>query len=153
MAFPANNSVTATWFNTLMNDVLNLQSYCNQINTLTASAGSVSAQIVLNMASACIQLRADIATVAGNAPLQTALVAYFQQQLGVGSLQITTEFGNLNTASGNILTALTTDYPHDGSGRLLDRTFSTTTGLTWITLTAAQMPNVMPTLAAYLSAV
>lgn len=153
MTFPANNSVTATWFNTLMNDVLNLQSFCTQVNALTAGGGAVSTQLVLNMASACVQLRGDIATVAANPALKTALESYFQQQLGVTTLQITTEFGNLNTAAGGILTALTTDYPHDAGGHLLDRTFSTATGLSWIALTAAQMPNVMPAIATYLSEV
>jgi hypothetical protein len=153
MAFPAGNQITDNWFNQLMNDVLNLQSYCTAVTSGTANSAAVSAQTVLNMASACVQLRSDIATVSANSALQTALVTYFQQQLGATGLQITTEFSTLNTLAGNIITALGTDYPHDAQGHLLDRTFSASTGITWITLTAAQLPNTMTAITAYLAEV
>lgn len=153
MTFPASNAVTESWFNSLMNDVLNLKSYCTQITAATNGGGTVSATIVLNLASWCIQFRNDIAAVVANATLQTALVAYFQQQLGATSLSITTEFGAMNTIAGNILTGLSTDYPHDGTGKLLDRTFSVTTGISWVTLSAAQLSNTMTPIAAMIAAV
>jgi len=149
MTFPVNNSVTATWFNTLMNDLLSIQSYGQQITTSTAGGGAVASQTVLNLATWCVSLRSDIATVAANTTLETALVTYFQQQLNTTSLQITTEFGTLNTLAGNILTALGTDYPHDSNGFLADRTFNLSTGLVWVSLTAAQLPNTMPAIAAF----
>jgi hypothetical protein len=103
------------------------------------------------MASACVQLQHDITTVSGNTTLVTALVTYFQQQLGAPAFNAQTEFGTLSTLATNILNAFAQDYPHNTSNQLLDRTFSFASGLTWITATAAQMPNLMPTVAAFLA--
>jgi hypothetical protein len=151
MTFPAGNAQTQYWFGVLMNDTLNLQGYCNQITAGTSGGGAVSAQLVLNMATACVTLVNDVTTVGQNSALVTALVTYFQQQLGSPAFNAATEFPTLVTLATNILNAFATDYPHTAQNQLLDRTFNFSSGLVWITATAAQMPTIMPAIAAYLA--
>lgn len=149
MTFPVNNPLTSTWFNQLYNDAITIQSYCRQITTATNGGGTVSAQLVLNLATWCTQTRADIATVGANSSLTTAVEAYFNAQPGWSATNVGTEFSSLNTLCGNVLTALGTDYPKDGGGHLLDRTYGAG-GVVWITFTAAALPNTMPAIAALL---
>jgi hypothetical protein len=151
MTFPAGNAQTQIWFTTLMDDVINLQSYCQLVVTGTTSGASISANLVLSVAQQCVTLINDVNTVSGNSTLVTALVTYFQQQLGAPTFNAATEFPTLKTLATNILNAFALDYPHNGSNQLLDRSFNFSTGLVWITATAAQMPNIMPAINAYLA--
>jgi len=106
----------------------------------------------LNVANACIAYRTDYALIAANAALVAQLVPYIQAQLaGASALTVQQEFTTINTLAGNLLTALASDYPHDAQNRLLDRTYSLTTGETWLTFTAAQAPNFVPAVTALLA--
>lgn len=151
MTLPLGKPVTEHWYQTLVTDTLNLQSYCLLVQSGTASGATVSANTVLAMAGAAVTLKNDITFLGTQPTLVTSLITYFQQQLGAPSLNASTEFTTLSTLATNLLNAFATDYPHDGSNRLLDRTFNFNTGLVWITATAAQMPNIMPAITAFLA--
>jgi len=153
MAYPLSASVVEQAYSTLTNDLKQLKATCEQIQTATAGAAAAPVWMALNAANACIAYRTDFAIIAANSALVAQLVPYVQNQLaGATALSVQTEFSNLNTLAGNLLTAFATDYPHDAQARLLDRTYSLTTGLTWLTFTAAQAPNFMPTVTALLAA-
>lgn len=151
MTFPAGNAQTQSSFDSLVQATLTIRSYGLQIVAATNGGGSVSAQIVLNIATWCVNLIATVNTVSANAPLVTALVPYFQQQLNAPTFNASTEFPILVTLAQNILNAVGAEYPHDAQGHLLDRTFSFTLGPVWITATAAQMPLTMTAVNAYLA--
>ena len=152
MAYPLSASVVQTAYNTITNDLAQLKASCVAVQSATASGAAAPAYLLLNLAQACIAYRTDFATIAANTNLTNQLVPYVQAQLaGATALSVTTEFTTLNTLAGNLLNAAAADYPHDGSGRLLDRTFSLVTGIVWVTLTAAQMPTAMPALLALLA--
>lgn len=156
MVYPlsASTSQVELTFMRVNNELTNIKTACLAAQTETAAAAAMPSYDLINLANACISYRSDFTAIAGNSPLLAQLIPYVQAQIpGASALAVTTEYTNLNTLAGNILTALTTDYPHDVSGRLLDRTFSTSTGVTWVTLTAAQLPNVMPAVAAFLAAI
>jgi len=153
MAYPISASVVEQAYTTLTNDLKQLQAACQAVQTATNGGASAPVWYALNAANACIAYRTDFAIIAANSPLVAQLVPYVQNQLaGATALSVQTEYTNLNTLAGNMLTAFATDYPHDGSNRLLDRTYSLTTGLTWLNFTAAQAPNFMPTVTALLAA-
>ena len=114
---------------------------------------SAEAWYALNVAQAAVSYRTDYAIIVANPALVQQLKAFVQQQVaGATGLAVDTEYANINTLANNLLNAAATDYPHDAQGRLLDRKFNLTTGVTWITFTAAQAPNFMPAVTALLAA-
>lgn len=149
MTFPISNPVTQTWYNSLVNDVTNIQGYCTSINTGTTGGAAVQGNLVVNLAIACVQLNADITFVGNNSLLTTAVEAYFNAQPGWSAINVGTEFSTLGSLATAILTALATDYP-TSSGYLLDRTWSNTAGVVWRTFTAAQIPHVMTAITNFL---
>lgn len=152
MAYPLSASVVQQAYTTITNDLQQLKASCQALQAATASSQAAPAYLLLNLAQACISYRTDFATIAGDTNLTNQLVPYIQAQLaGATALSVTSEFVTLNTLAGNLLNAAAADYPHDGSGRLLDRTFSLVTGIAWVTLTAAQMPTTMPAVTALLA--
>lgn len=151
MTFPVSNPLTKTWFDTLYNDALSLKSYGDAIVAATNSGGSASSALVVNLATSCVALKNDIATVAANSFLASAVVAMFNAQPGWGSINVATEFTTLNTLAQAVLTAVGQDFPVDGSGHLLDRTFSSSTGLVLITMNAAALVHVLPAIHAMLT--
>jgi hypothetical protein len=136
-------------YNTITSDLKQLKATCQAIVTATNGGASAPVYLALNAAQAAIAYRTDFAIIAADSALVAQLVPYIQAQLaGASALAVQTEFTTLNTLAGNLLNAFATDYPHDAQARLLDRTFSLTTGITWLTFTAAQAPNFMPTVTA-----
>lgn len=153
MTYPLTASLVAATFGRVTNELTNIKTACVAVQNDTGSGAAAPAFDLINLANACITYRADFSAISGNAALLAQLIPYVQNQLaGATALAVTTEYTNLNTLAGNMLTALVTDYPHDVAGHLLDRTFSTTLGVVWIGLTAAQLPNVMPAVTAMLAA-
>jgi hypothetical protein len=130
MTYPVANPKTQAWFDNLNNDVVNLQSYCLNAQTATASGGMANAVDVLNIATSALRLQADIATVSASPALVAALVILFNAQPGWSGVSVAAEFTTLNTLAGNLVIALvgaSAEYPHDGASppHLLDRTWNT----------------------------
>lgn len=152
MAYPLSASVVQTAYATLTNDLTQLKARCLAVQTQTAGGASAPMFVALNAATAAITYQADFATISTNSALVAQLVPYIQAQLaGATALQVQQEYITLNTLAGNLLTAFATDYPHDAQNRLLDRTFSLSTGPVWLTFTAAQAPNFMPAVTALIN--
>jgi hypothetical protein len=157
MVFPVANPQTQQWFTTLQSDVINLQSYCLQVQAETAGGGKANAPDVLNVAVAALQLQSDIATISNSATLVAAVVTMFNNQPGWSAVNVLTEFSTINTLAANIVTAIVganAEYPHDASNppHLLDRVWSNNQ-IVSVTLTAAQLPNTMAAIAAYIAEV
>jgi hypothetical protein len=157
MTYPVANPQTKTWFDNLNDDVVNLQSYCLNVQTATAGGGAANAVDVLNVATSALRLQADIATVSASSLLVSALVTMFNSQPGWSAVNVAGEFTTLNTLAGNIVTAIvgaSAEYPHDAANppHLLDRTWSNNQ-IVNVTLTAAQMPHTMTAIAAYIAEV
>jgi hypothetical protein len=151
MVYPLNAARIRNIFDGLENDLTNIRNVCIAVHD-GASGGSVPAFSLANLRSSCIAFRTDFAAIAGNQPLIQQLTSYVQQQkAGASALAVGAEFSNLNTLCNNLLAAISADYPRDGQGRLLDRTF-TAGEETWVNLTAAQLPNTMPAIVAFLNA-
>jgi hypothetical protein len=149
MAYPLSAPVVEQAYTTITNDLQQLKAACQAVVTGTAAGASAPVFTALNAAQAAVAYRTDFAIISGNASLVAQLVPYVQAQVaGATALSVQTEYTTLNTLAGNLLNAFALDYPHDASARLLDRTFSLTTGITWLNFTAAQAPNFMPTVTA-----
>jgi hypothetical protein len=149
MAYPLSAPVVEQAYTTITNDLQQLKAACQAVVTGTAAGASAQVYLALNAAQAAIAYRTDFAIIAANSALVAQLVPYVQaQSAGASALAVQTEYTTLNTLAGNLLNAFALDYPHDASARLLDRTFSLTTGITWLNFTAAQAPNFMPTVTA-----
>jgi hypothetical protein len=146
MAWPVLNPQVPHWFETITNNVTNLRSFCTMVQSGTVASAAISASDVLNLANAAVQYKADLALIVGNTALMSQLVTYAQQTYA-SAIDIKNEATAVNALCTALLTAVAGEYPHNAQGRLLDRTFDLTNGLTWITLTAAQMPNTMTAIA------
>ena len=136
---------------TLLNDFANVKGYCQQIQTATASGGAASSSLVLNALTWVLQLQADWNGYQANTNLWNALIAYVQTIYGNSGVTTTT-FQNAFNAAGALATAIETDYPHTTINSvvyLLDRIWNGS--LQAATLTAAQLPNTMPAITAYLA--
>ena len=158
MTFPVSNPQVPKWAEILYNAAIEVQSYCLQIQAETASGGAANCPDVLNIATAALTLQGYIARVsAAPAAFVTALVSYFNSQVGWASINVANEFGTVNTLAGNLINAITgaaAEYPHDAANppHLLDRVW-VNNQIVNVTLTAAQMPNTMAAIAAYLNEV
>ena len=138
-------------FTTILNDFENVRGYCLQVQNGTSGSAAVSASLVLNLLNSILNLQTDWNTYQANTALWNAIVAYAQNVYGNSGITTTT-FQNAFNAAGSLLTALETDYPHQTINTkvyLLDRTWGGS--VQWVTLTAAQMPNTMPAITAYLA--
>ena len=152
MAYPLSASVVQTAYQTLTNDLTTLKNRCLTVQTQTNGGASAPMFVAIDAAVAAIAYRTDFALISANSALVSQLVPYIQAQLaGATALQVQQEYITLNTLCGDLLNAFATDYPHDGSNRLLDRTFSLATGVVWLTFTAAQALNFMPAVTALLN--
>jgi hypothetical protein len=152
MAYPLSASVVQTTYDKLDNDLKQLAARCQAVVNATAGGASAFVYTALNVATAAIAYRTDFAQTAANSALVAQLIPFVQaQKAGATALQVQNEYVALNTLAGNLLTAFAADYPHDAQGRLLDRTFNSTTGEVWLTFTAAQAPNFMPAVTALLA--
>lgn len=153
MAYPISASVVELAYKTINDDLTQLRAACVAVQTATAGAASAPMWYALNVANACIAYRTDFAIIAANSALVAQLVPYIQSQVaGASALSVQTEFTTLNTLAGTLLTAFAADYPHNASNILLDRTYSLTTGQTWLNFTAAQAPTFMTTVTNMLAA-
>jgi hypothetical protein len=154
MVYPLTAPRIRNIFDGVENDLTNIKNVCLAVQDGTAAGGAVPAFSLTNLRSSCIAFRTDFAAIAGNVPLIQQLTSYVQQQkAGASTLAVGAEFSNLNTLCNNLLAAISSDYPRDGQGRLLDRTFASPTGdEAWVNLTALQLPNVMPAITAFLNA-
>jgi len=151
VAYPLTAPLVEATFDRVQAELANVKTPALEIQA--GAAVGTPAYNVINLGQACISYRADFSVISGNSALLAQLIPYVQAQLaGASALSVTAEYTNLNTLCGNILTAIGTDYPRDGSGRLLDRTFSGTQGIVWVNLTTAQLPNVLPAISAFLAA-
>jgi len=151
MAYPLTAPLVQRTFDRVQPELENVKTPALEIQA--GAAAGTPAYNIINLGQACITYRADFTAIAGNPALLAQLIPYVQAQLaGATALSVTSEYTNLNTLCGNLLTAIGTDYPRDGSGRLLDRTFSATLGIVWVNLTTAQLPNVLPAISAFLAA-
>jgi hypothetical protein len=82
--------------------------------------------------------------------LMAGIVTYAQQQ-APGTTFSLTDFVNTYTAAMNLMNAIAAQYPVDGAGHLLDRTWSSTQGVQWGTARAVDMPNIMTAITAFLA--
>lgn len=152
MAYPLSASVVQTAYDTLTNDLKQLKARCQAVADQTNGGAAAPMYVAKNAADAAIAYRTDFTLIAANSALVAQLVPYIQAQLaGATALQVQQEYVTLNTLAGNLLTAFAAEYPHDGSNRLLDRTYSLTTGETWLTFTASQATNFMSAVSALLA--
>ncbi len=152
MAYPLSASVVKKAYDTLTNDLDQLKTRCQAVQTATAGGASAFLYLAHNVATAAIAFVTDFAVTKANQALVNQLVPYIQTQVaGASALDVKTEYMALNTLAGNLVTAFMTDYPRDPQGRLLDRTFDEATGDVWLKFTAAQAPNFMPALTALLN--
>lgn len=153
MAYPLSAPVVQKAYDTIKADLDQLKNSCQAVQTAVAGGASAEAWYALNAAQAAVAYRTDFAIITANPALVAQLKTYVQQQVaGATGLAVDTEYGNINTLANNLLNAAASDYPHDAQGRLLDRKFNLTTGVTWLTFTAAQAPNFMPAVTALLAA-
>src|SRR4051812_9428063 len=152
MAYPLSAPVIQVRFDQVQNELKNVRTSALAVQTGTAGGAAVFGYTVINLADSCRVYRADFSDITSNTALQTQLVAYVQAQIAGGSTLGPADYANLNTLCGNVLTAFGTDYPHNGPGILQDRTYSGTSGQVWVTLTAAQLPNVLTAVTALLTA-
>jgi hypothetical protein len=152
MTIPVSNTTVASAYSQIWNSLINLRGYCQAVQANTTGGAATQLLTFLQVAKECVTYRSLIAALTANTTLLNAVVTYANQQAAVANLT-STDFANANTAAGNILTAITTEYPHDAQGRLLDRTFSTTTGEIWATATAAQAPLTMSAITAFLATI
>jgi len=149
VAYPLSASVVELAYKTINDDLKQLKTRCQAVVAATNAGAAAPMHVALNAANAAIAYRTDFAIIAADSALVAQLVPYVQSQVaGASALAVQTEYTTLNTLSGNLLTAFAADYPHDGSNRLLDRTYNLTTGETWLTFTAAQATNFMPAVTA-----
>ena len=149
MAVPTSQSLVQSAFLTVWEAFISVQSACVQAQNLTAGGAPASASVFLTIANYCVSLRQLIAGYQANPTLWNAIVAYAGSAMPGGTTL--TDMTNAYNASGTLLNALAGEYPHNAGGFLLDRTYSTSTGLSWVTLTAAQMPNTMAAIPGYLA--
>lgn len=150
MTIPVSNTSVDLAYSQIWNSLINLRGYCQAVQANTTGGAATQLLTFLLVAKECVTYRSLIATLSANTALLNAVITLANQQAAVSNLT-STDFANANTAAGNLLTALTAEYPHDAQGRLLDRTFSTSTGEIWATATAAQAPQTMSAITAFLA--
>jgi uncharacterized protein YebE (UPF0316 family) len=149
MAVPTSQSLVQNAFLTLWEAFISVQSGCTMVQNFTANGASASASAFLTLANYCVSLKSLVTAYQANTTLWNGVIAY-ASNAAPGGMTIT-DLTNAYNASNTLLNALAGEYPHDAGGHLTDRTYSLTNGLTWISLTAAQMPNTMTAITGYLA--
>jgi len=137
---------------TVANQSTNLKSYIQQVQT-AAAAGNVGSDLILRMLAAAVGYVALAKAIQANGAQTTALVAYVQGQPGASGLSVGSLLLATVTAAQTLVTALTGEFPKDGSGHLLDRTFDANGNVVPITLAPTGFPNTAAAMTAYVATV
>lgn len=140
-----------TAFNTIWTDLTNIVSYCHLVQNGTSGGGSIAATTVLSVLTWIMSLNADWANYEANSAVWNALPAYVQNIFANTGVTATT-FTNAYNAAQSLATAIETDYPNDKGSppHLLDRVWSNNS-VQPVMLTAAQLPNTMTQITAFLA--
>lgn len=149
MAVPTSQSLVQVAFQDIWDAFIAVQSACIMIQSATASGAAASANNFLTLADYCIRLKTLVANDQAKPALWNAIVSY-ASNAAPGGMTLADLTAAYNAANA-VLNALASEYPRDASGHLLDRTYNLNTGVSWITLTAAQMPNTMTAIPGYLA--
>jgi len=150
MSLPISGGQVASEYQTLWNAIKRVQADSLNLQSSTAGGAACSLRVFLTLAQDTLMLRQIYDQYTADQTTATSIVAYSQQQ-APGVIFSATDFTNMRTAAGNILTAIAAQYPHDGNGKLLDRSWSDTLGEVWATATAAQTPSIMSAVSAFLA--
>lgn len=150
MTLPTSHLIVADSFNRLWQSIINLQRACQTMQTVTAGGAAATGDRWVNLASQAVSFRNVLAAIQGDSAFATAVVNYAKTATNSTTLSAA-DFIAADTAAAGILTALTNEFPHDGSGHLLDRSFDLSTGLQIATFTASDMPQTMSAISAYLA--
>jgi hypothetical protein len=149
MPVAVSQSLVRDAFTNLWEQFIAVQSACIQAQTFTSGGSATSASTFLTIANYCVSLKSVVTSYQANTALWNAVVSYAGSATPGGTTL--TDLTNAYNAAGTLLNALAGEYPHNANGFLLDRTYSVTTGMSWVSLTAAQMPNTMTAIAGYLA--
>lgn len=149
MAVSTSQSLVQNAFQELWEAFISVHSACIQAQNFTSGGSAASAVTFLTVANYCVALKQTVTAYQANTALWNAVVSYAGSATPGGTTL--TDLTNAYNAASSLLNALAGEYPHNANGFLLDRTYSVSTGLSWATLTAAQMPNTMTAITAYLA--
>jgi hypothetical protein len=150
MTLPISGGQIANDYQTLWNAINAVKSDCLNVQANTASGASGSLQWFLQLAQDVLALTNTYDGYTSNQTIANGIIAYAQQQ-APGVTFSGTDFANMRTAAGAILTAIAAQYPVDSGGKLADRTWSSTSGVVWATATAAQVPTIMTAITGFLA--
>ncbi len=116
-----------------------------------SGATSVPANVLASLLSQVNNLLSYAASVQADSTLTTNLIAYIQQV--TASTTVQADFNASLAALQALQSAIIKDYPVDSAGHVLDRTIDASGNINWVSFTAAQLPNTMPAVAAWLATV
>src|SRR5262245_18933584 len=106
----------------------------NSVN-LASQAGPVSAGTVLNLLQLLVDQKLTLQTSGG----MTGMTAFAQEQIGNGTLVISTEFTNLIAAMDAVGGWITGNFPKDVNGVLLYETFDVNARRVQVTFSSVQL--------------
>lgn len=147
MTLPLTPLNAQTAFDTLQSKGLSAHRIASLIDgQATVSAGNLQALLEV-----VTDLVAYAQTVAADTALTANVVAYAQSIYPSTTVQ--TDFHNSLAAAVALQTAILTDYPLDANRHPLDRTMDAAGNIAYVALAAAQLPNTMPAISAWLATV
>jgi len=150
MTLPISGGEVATQYSSLWNVIKRVQADCLNLQASTAGGAACRLSLFLQLAQDSLSLTKLYDQFASNQTVANGVIAYAQQQ-SPGVTFGGSDFTATRNAAGSILTAIASQYPHDATGKLLDRTWSSTDGEVWATATAAQAPTIMTAISAFLA--
>lgn len=146
MSLPVLSVTPADAFNGIRAQGQYMRGLCLQLQEQFAT-GTVYAAFLLDVLASAVARLEEIppmATVPG-------LGAYVRQQLADDTVDLT---GPLQVSLGalvSLVTAITSEYPTDGQGRLLDRQFGVNGSVQWLTLPVTDLTQTSAATAAFLA--
>ncbi len=152
MVLPVVATPVAQAFSALRDQTINARSYCEQIVTATAS-GAVNADTVLRLMGAAQGLEAFATSLSSQTGFVASMAGYVQQQTGNATLDVTAAYAASLAALGALVKAIVTDLPKDNAGHLLDRTIDAAGAISSVSLSAAELPTVLPAITAWLATI
>jgi len=148
MTLPLSSVTTAAAYCILQDAATNLSSYIRMLQA-DITTGQIPCQNILATLNSALALQSQASAVGADTALVGSMAVYVQQQTGNPTLDVVAEFNASMAALVSLISAIQSDYPKDGNGVLLDRTFSPTGIVTWATLAQSSLPLTTPALIAW----